>query len=207
MSAADRESLRAKVDLLARKTWGCREDIEKSRLELAPKVILGHTDHSQLVTALLKHVRAVAPGISVPMMTPRVVVEPMCEAAGQFIEQEGWVKIAVSTAFYDDMPAARSILCHELCHYVLNANGIRLPQTIENERLTDTAIFVFGLGEIFLSGYRKSSSSYRTGHQLGYLTTDEYQFLRSYIPFLRGSEAFRQAAKRNDDWRWDRSLR
>jgi hypothetical protein len=200
-------NLQSKVELLARKTWGSREDIERSRLELAPKAIQGQTDHGQLVTSLLKHVRAVAPGISVPMMTPRVVIEPTSEAAGLFVEQDGWVKIAVSPAFYDDLPAARSILCHELCHYVLNANGIRQSPTIENERLTDTAIFAFGLGEIFLAGYRKSATNYRAGHQLGYLSDAEYQFIRGYVPQLRRSQAFLKTAKRNDDWRWDRSLR
>lgn len=200
-------SLRAKVELLARKSWGSREDIANSCLELAHKAIQGHTDHGQLVAALLKHVRGIAPGISVPMMTPRVVIEPMCDAAGQFTEQDGWVKIAVGPAFYNDVPAARSILCHELCHYVLNANGIRQSPTIENERLTDVAIFAFGLGEIFLSGYRKSATNYRAGHQLGYLSDGEYQFIRRYVPQLRSSEAFLRTAKRKDDWQWDRSLR
>ena len=200
-------NLRSKVELLARKAWGSREDIENSRFELAPKAIQEHTDHGHLVAALLKHVRGIAPGISVPMMTPRVVIEPMCEAAGQFVEQDGWVRIAVSQAFFDNKPAARSILCHELCHYILNANGIRRSLTIENERLTDTAIFAFGLGDIFLSGYRKSANQYRAGHQLGYLTDDEYQFVRRYVQQLRTSEVFLNTAKRHDDWRWDRSLR
>ena len=200
-------NLRAKVELLARKTWGSREDIENSRLELAPAAIRAYTDHGQLVGALLKHVRGISPGISVPMMTPRVVVEPICDAAGQFIEQDGWVKIAVSAAFFNDVPAARSILCHELCHYVLNANGIRQSPTLENERLTDVAMFAFGLGEIFLSGYRKSATNYRAGHQLGYLSDEEYRFIRRYVPQLRSSEAFLRTAKRKDDWQWDRSLR
>jgi hypothetical protein len=199
--------LQAKVDLLAKRTWGSREDIKSTRLELAPKAIERHIDHGQIVGALLKHVRLIAPNISVPVMTPRVVVEPMCGAAGQFIEQDGWVKIAVNPSFWNNIAAARSILCHELCHYILNANGIRQSPDSENERLTDAAIFVFGLGTVFLAGYQKSASEYRVGHRLGYLTDDEYEFLKHYIPHLRGSELFLKTAKRQDDWRWDRSLR
>ena len=51
-----------------------------------------------------------------------------------------------------DQEAARAILCHELCHYVLLASGIREPTTSENERLTDAAMFVAGIGRYFHDG-------------------------------------------------------
>lgn len=88
------------------------------------------------------------------MMTPRVVVERLPDAAGQFVEDDGWVKITVGSEFLREPAAAQAILCHELCHYVLGANGIREPTTKSNERLRDVAMFVFGLGEVFLAGYR-----------------------------------------------------
>ena len=178
-------NLQAKADLLAKKTWGAREDIKAVRLDLPPKAIAHHAAYDELIAALLRHVHKIAPNISVPMMTPRVVVAPMTEAAGQFIEQDGWVKITVNPSFFHNMPAARAILCHEICHYVLFANGIRQSPTLENERLTDTAIFVFGLGDIFLEGYQRSESEYRTGHRLGYLNDEEYIYLKQYVTELR----------------------
>jgi hypothetical protein len=167
------------------------------------------TTHRAIVSELLMHVGRVAPALSVPRMTPQITTERLCEAAGQFVEQDGWVKIVVGTNFFNNMPAAKAILCHELCHYVLEANGIRERPTLENERMTDAAIFVFGLGDVFLDGYRRApNSQYRVGHRLGYLDDNEYRFLNQYVRWLRASEEFLRTAKgRRDDWNWDRSLR
>ena len=201
-------NIKAKLDRLAKSSWGDRTDIEASVLTLDPRALQSAASHAEMVSILLKHVRAVAPGISVPMMTPRVVVERLTEAAGQFSEQDGWVKISVGTHFFDDERAARAILCHELCHYVLNANGIREQPTLENERLTDAAMFVFGLGEVFKAGFKGlSKTDYRAGHRLGYLSDAEYDFALRYTAWLRRSETFLNKARRRDDWSWDRSLR
>ena len=202
------EDARAKADFLAKKGWGARSDIQRIHLVLQPSAIKSRTSHTDVVSLLLTHVRRVLPNLAVPMMIPRVVVETTTLAAGQFLEQDGWIKISVSTNFFRDERAARAILCHELCHYVLLANGIRQAPTLQNERLTDVAMFAFGLGEIFLDGYRASATEYRPGHRLGYLSDSEYQFLRGYVLHLRSSEDFLRAAKLDDDgWRWDRSLR
>jgi hypothetical protein len=135
---------------------------------------------------MLRHARQVAPRLNVPRFAPRVIVQPLCDAAGQFVEEDGWVKITVASTFFDDTLAARAILCHELCHYVLNASGIRDPSRAENERLTDAAMFVLGLGDIFLTGYRRApTAEYRAGHRLGYLSDAEYQFAAGYVSWLR----------------------
>src|SRR5260221_14549671 len=68
----------------------------------------------------------------------------------------------------------------------LGANGIREPTTRANERLTDVAMFVFGLGDIFLAGYRtKPGVVYRSGHRLGYLNDAEYEHIRVHVTELR----------------------
>ena len=47
------------------------------------------------------------------MMVPRIAIEPMPAAAGQFeVDEEGWVTIRVSPDFERDLPAARAILAH-----------------------------------------------------------------------------------------------
>ena len=125
-----------------------------------------------------------------PRLTPRVTVQPLCNVTGQFVEEDGWVKITVGSAsFFNDVLAARAILSHELCHYVLNASGMRDPSPVENERLTDAAMFVLGFGDIFLTGYRKApTAEYRVGHRLGYLSDAEYQFAAGYVQQLRVSD-------------------
>ena len=56
---------------------------------------------------------------------------------------------------------------------------------LENEKLTDVCMFVMGYGEIFLSGYKYHSVTYRTNHKLGYLKTKDYLELNKYIKYLR----------------------
>ena len=204
-------NLKAKIDGLAKKAWGDRSDIVGSSFIMSRKTIEDISTHSDIVREMLKHVRRVAPALSVPMMTSKIVVEPLALAAGQFIEQDGWVTIAVGVNFFDNRSAAIAILCHELCHYILGANGIRELSTLENERTTDAAMFAFGLGDLFMHGYKRAApSQYRAGHRLGYLNDGEYAFADRYVRWLRTSEDFLSAAKskeRRDDWNWDRSLR
>lgn len=178
-------NIKFKLDRLATEAWGTREQISGTSLMLFPH-LLRDLDNSAIVREMLRHARRVAPRLNVPRMTPRVIVESLCNAAGQFTEEDGWVKISVGTAFFNDLPTARAILCHELCHYVLNASGIREQPRSENERLTDAAMFIFGLGDLFLAGYRKDQSSeYRSGHRLGYLSDAEYQYAAAYVARLR----------------------
>ena len=188
---------------------GGRDDILATSLTLPVHTVLRLSSHSDMLKEMLRHVRKVAPALSLPMLTPRVVIEPMSIAAGQFVEQHGWVKIGVSMHFFSKPEAGIAILCHELCHYILGSNGIREKPTIENERLTDAAMFVFGLGELFMAGYKQvPNSEYRSGHRLGYLSDEEYVAAARHVLSLRKSEEFLKTAKpARDTWNWDRSLR
>jgi hypothetical protein len=238
-----KSDLQLKIEKLARKAWGGRDDIVATSLTLPVNMVLRLSSHSDMLKEMLRHVHKVAPALSVPMLTPRIVIEPMSIAAGQFVEQDGWVKIGVrrlrtitatfclpagcsassrsgtsdslivrsvlSTNFFSKPQAGIAILCHELCHYILGSNGIREKPTIENERLTDAAMFVFGLGELFMAGYKQvPNSEYRSGHRLGYLTDEEYAATARHVLSLRKSEEFLKTAKPpRDTWNWDRSLR
>jgi hypothetical protein len=47
-------------------------------------------------------------------------------------------------------------------------------------------MFVFGMGGIFLNGFKsKDAPSNRRGHRMGYLTDNEYQFLSREVIRLR----------------------
>lgn len=140
------------------------------------------------VETLLRHARNITPGFNVPFMTPRIVVEEIPSAAGLFqVDEEGWVTIKVGRTFFGDRLAARAILAHEVCHYILENSGIRKDDFLLNERYTDLCMFVCGFGEIFTSGYKRemAQSEYRSGHRLGYLSDAEYQHATSYVMQLR----------------------
>jgi hypothetical protein len=177
--------LTAKLAFLVRRSWGACEHNQPGGFvfdaRLAPPGSL-----EPFVAALLRHIRAVAPALSVPFMTPRIEIAQMIDACGRFVEDDGWVKFVLRADFAVDIAASRAILCHEVCHYVLGANGIRFSDRHDNERLTDVAMFVFGLGAIFESGFRSTGAAIsRRGYRMGYLTDAEYQFLSREVVRLR----------------------
>lgn len=191
------------LERLIHRAWGPREATQNRSWQLTPAALHRFGTEARLITALLDHVRRVTPELTVPMLTPRLLIEDLPQAAGQFVEQDGWVKIVVDRDFFLDLPAARAILCHEVCHYVLEANGIRDANTAANERLTEVAMFVFGLGEVFLAGYHRVSDGYRAGHRLGYLSAAEYRYVRQRVADLRRSGELQPTL----DEVWERRLR
>jgi hypothetical protein len=199
--------LKRKIDSLALKSWGSADQIHDTLLVLPPDKLL-NLEHTEILRRMLRHVDRVAPSLDVPCMVPRLINNPRCLNPGEFIEEDGWVRIGIGPGFFHDLRSAKAILCHELCHYVLFANGIREMPTHNNERLTDVAMFVFGLGDIYLAGYRKKGFPYRQGHKLGYLEDQEYIQVYKYVHWLRASPEFlAKARRRPDNWKWDRELR
>ena len=119
-------------------------------------------------------------------MTPRIEISEIEGACGQFVEHDGWVRLVLSKEFALNPAASRAILCHEMSHYILFANGIRLADRADNERLTDVAMFVLGMGDIFLHGFRSNDVAFnRRGYRMGYLKNEEYQFLSDEVIRLR----------------------
>jgi hypothetical protein len=178
------------IEKLARGAWGPLDQAQRP-LALRPHLKYSAGGYADLVGVLLNHVRSIAQKWSVPELTPRVVVAPVVKGAGLFEEKDGWVTLTVSDTFFLNHPAACSILCHEVCHYVLGANGIRGSDPLANERLTDVAMFVLGLGDVFLAGYRAGSSfqNYAPGHRLGYLSDAEYRYVDDRVFELWASGA------------------
>ena len=174
--------LDANIKKLIQKSWGPYRETATDGFALKPAHVAQLKDFEDVVKLFLKHIRQVAPGLYTPFMTPRIVVEPLTDAAGQFVVEDGWVRIVVGHKFFNDRKAALSILCHEICHYILGANSIQEFTTEDNERLTDVAMFVFGFGDIFLEGYHhKPKTKYRPGHRLGYLSDREYTYVSNEV--------------------------
>jgi DnaJ C terminal domain len=207
-ASADFDNIKASLDGLARLGWLQEESSWSANFTLDPSELSNADRLDRVVKALLDRARRVAPGFSVPMMVPRVVVESMPAAAGQFeVDEEGWVTIRVSPDFERDLPAARAILAHEVCHYILENRGIHQPNFQLNERDTDLCMFICGFGDVFLAGYKRSSArnEYRPGHRLGYLTDAEYEFANRYMSELRAT--YRQNLQSELDVLKERLLR
>ena len=173
--------MRKKVDGLVKRAW---PEGGIGTVVIKPTSIAITAPFEQFVSELLRHARHTTE-LSTPWRTPRIFVEKTKDAVGgRFAVDEGWVAIVVGEKFFDDVVAARAILCHEVCHYILDMVDIRDAPTQENERLTDVAMFVFGFGAIFRAGYRRAPSHNRTGHRVGYLSDAEYDFVEQYVASL-----------------------
>jgi hypothetical protein len=195
-ASADLDNIKFSLEKLAQLGWLQEESSWSANFTLDPSELSDLAQLDRVVKALLDRARRVAPGFAVPMMVPRVVLESMPAAAGQFeVDEEGWVTIRVSPDFERDLAAARAILAHEVCHYVLENRGIRQPNFELNERDTDLCMFICGFGDVFLAGYKRSfaRNEYRPGHRLGYLNDAEYEFANHYTSELRAT--YRQNLK------------
>jgi hypothetical protein len=173
--------LRKKADGLIKRAWPGNPI---GTVVIDPRSIPGSVTLEEFVSRLLHHARHTT-DLSTPWRTPRVFVEKTSQhVGGLFVVDEGWVRIVVGQDLFKDVAAARAVLCHEVCHYILDMVDIRERPTQENERLTDVAMFVFGFGAIFRAGYRRAPAENRTGHRVGYLSDEEYRFLENYIATL-----------------------
>jgi len=84
--------LEGKLDLLIRSSWGPRDD-NQTRSFIFDDRIVPAGGNEVFTAALLKHVRFVALRLSVPFMNPRIEVSQLPTACGQFVEEDGWVKL------------------------------------------------------------------------------------------------------------------
>lgn len=176
-----------KLELLVRRSWGPRQPNPTHNFVLDRRQVPSD-GLDAFVAALLKHARRVAPGLDVPFMCPRIEIAEIDGACGLFVEDDGWVKFVVKPEAAVNAAMARAVLCHEICHYILGANGIRLPDRLDNERLTDVGMFVFGMSGIFLDGFQTKPTTFNPrAYRVGYLTVQEYHFLSREAVRLRAS--------------------
>lgn len=184
-------NLKSQLQELANLGWAKNESSWYLKFSLHPRDISEAISAERVIEILLNHAMRVTPEFSIPQMVPRVLVESIPFAAGEFVvDEDGWVTIKVSPHFFNDKPAAHAILAHEVCHYILENSGIRHGDFEVNERYTDLCMFICGFGEIFLAGYKRESAQndYRPGHRLGYLTAPEYEFANQYVVELYQSK-------------------
>ncbi len=182
--------LRWRIDRLASAAWTSSE-VGLTEFKIAEKTLDGKGP-SEIIRQYLNHISSVAPGLPVPIRIPEISRQSQQNVGGTFGAIKGWARITLSNDLMHDQRAVRAVLAHEVCHYVLNCAGLSEAETESNERLTDLCMFVFGLGDIFLAGYRSETvrGEYRKGHRLGYLTDAEYGFAYRYTTRMRSKSTF-----------------
>jgi len=89
--------------------------------------------------------------------------------------------IKVSSNYEKKSKALGAILAHEITHFVLNTKGIILSNKEENERFTDLAAIMLGLGKLMLNGHEANP-----GNILGYLTFIELVYAYEKQNAMRG---------------------
>src|SRR4051812_11724492 len=112
-----RPELDAKIKRLITKSWGPSRNGQHKGFDFAANLNTNANSLEQYTTAMLHHIRRVAPILNVPWLTPRVTITSLTSAAGRFVEEDGWVRIEVDQNFLLKPAAAKAILCHEVCHY------------------------------------------------------------------------------------------
>ncbi len=184
--------LEFEAERLARRSWTTEEVHNRADFVLDPSTIYLESSAEAIVRAYLSHARWHVPGFDIPALVPRVRIENLAFAAGQFRETDGYVEVVVNSDFMLDRQAACAILAHEVCHYILENAGVRYGDSERTERLTDVCVFVCGFGKVFLGGYHRSGNAIenRPGHRIGYLTDSEYQFLMRHVTSLRSERRF-----------------
>lgn len=79
-----------------------------------------------------------------------------------------------------------AVLAHEVAHIFLHHHRLRLPDTLDDEILTDTTALIYGFGGLMLDTYvvvetvrQVGDMTQTTRHErkLGYLSPDEYGYL------------------------------
>lgn len=174
-------NLRWRIDRIVAASWSL-ENNQLEEFNLYSRKLGGLTPE-EIVRVYLGHIRKVAPNLPVPIKIPEIGRGELKDAGGTFGSRDGWAVMTLSNDLVADEKAVRAVLAHEVCHYVLNCSSMREEDTELNEKLTDLCMFVLGLGNIYLEGYRSETVKhvYRVGHRLGYLKDNEYRFAQKYV--------------------------
>ena len=136
-----------------------------------------------ILEAIYRHVRKTCPGLREVRKLPRVSYGS-CYAAGTFgADPEGFTEVFIDPGLQPFVPVVRAVLCHEAMHHILDVSGIAGREVEANEKLADRAMFICGLGDVFLLGQERlsdlSEGTYRKSH-LGYHTRADYEAMRTW---------------------------
>lgn len=162
-----------------------RPEHNLSFLQTLPKVILAKdvltpVDVAEAATELVDQTRGRIGKLEVPFRKPRVEFTALLPENEPGHIEFSWDETIIRIhPYYADNPfALTAILCHELAHFILDHNGLRKSNRVENEKLTDLFVFRCGQGLIYLQGVHDvtNQDEQRIESRLGYLSLGEMAY-------------------------------
>lgn len=127
----------------------------------------------ETLKAIYAHAWRWAPGFDIPLSVPKLrFLPPGAGSSGAFaISEHGWTTIEACSSLKGRPDALARVLAHEACHHFLFHCGLAdRVDTRRNERLTELAMFVCGLGEIAIDGETEMAQlGMRADPEQGYL--------------------------------------
>lgn len=119
----------------------------------------------------------------------RLIVQdtPMPDRAGEIDTDLAHTTIRLELKPYYTIDTVVAVLAHESIHLHLYYEGIHLPDTWENEILTDTAAVYCGFGEYIYRGYAVMQGEFALSYQkVGYIKQEDVQYIQTL--FMEGKE-------------------
>lgn len=108
--------------------------------------------------------------------------------------------VDLQNKYRNDRRDIAAVLAHEVTHVFLHLHGIRFPDTLHNELLTDTAAAYLGIGYLCLNAHRvvvdrqeryvsfgmREVGTTTTEERIGYLTPEEFGYVLRKRAFAFG---------------------
>ncbi|MEO3752963.1 hypothetical protein [Streptomyces sp. B6B3] len=124
--------------------------------------------------AVRRIVRVMAEHLGLPPAPVSVRFLAMAEAAWVELAEGPGYAVDLHERFAGERRDLGAVLAHEMTHVFLHRAGLSVPDTEENEVLTDTAASYLGAGWLLLDAFREDALSTQ---RLGYLTPEEFGYV------------------------------
>lgn len=147
---------------------------------LLEKEKLSEPDVGRIAQDLVQQTRQRVGRLDVPFRNARVIFD-----AKGLLDEPGHIEfgnsetiIRIRPHYVHDPFGLIAILCHELAHFILDQNGLRKDNRLENEKLTDLFVFKVGQGLVSLQGILDfvDTGDQRVETRLGYLSLAEMAY-------------------------------
>lgn len=175
-------TLKSMIDDLILKGW-CDKPQKVSSFDLIPQAIYS-MELEQIIEMMFHQAKMLAPCFDIPEVQVSLDKKSTNFSNAYRIEVvNDKVHLTVNPIFGYDKKLICAIMAHEVSRFILEKNEI---ENINN-RMIDTAVFIFGFGEVFRIGIDIALSNfyYREGNRLGYFTASDYRVIHEYVLSLK----------------------
>lgn len=90
--------------------------------------------------------------LDIPFRNADIAITPLVGTAGEFSADDRRARILLDEAYVGRAECLRTILVHEVCHLLLDHNGLNSRDPFIDEASTDLCAFILGFGAVYLAG-------------------------------------------------------